>query len=378
MLQQHGEFILADNVPANEFLNLEGRKLSTSRGWAVWLHEYLAEFPGRQDELRYVLASIAPETKDSEFTWKDYQTRVNSELVGILGNLVNRVLVLTEKYFENQVPEAGECAELRTYITSQRDKMSDALENFRLREGLAELINVARHGNQLLSEKEPWKTIKDNREYTAITLYDCLQIIANIAVLAKPYLPFTSQKIFEMLRLDGDTLHWSDAGRQDLLKVGHELGKASLLFQKIEDEAIEEQIAKLQSKQPAPVEKEMKAPTPTPVAKAAIEEIQFDDFAKIDLRVGTIINAEKVEKADKLLKLSVDIGTEVRTIVSGIAPYFTLAELIGQQVTVVVNLAPKKLKGIESKGMLLLAEDGEGKLQFVMPKNLTPNGSKIR
>ena len=385
MLMDHGEFILADNVPANEFLNLEGRKLSTSRNWAVWLHEYLEEFKGKQDELRYVLTSIAPETKDSEFTWKDYQTRVNSELVAILGNLVNRVLVLTDKYFDNQVPEARECKDLRAFTTDQKNKITEALENFRFREGLSELINIARHGNQTLSEKEPWRTIKDNREYTAATLYDCLQIIANLAILCEPFLPFTSRKIFDMLKLDPASLSWEDAGRQDLLKPGHRLGIASLLYQKIEDEQIEKQVEKLHS-----TDTKLTTTTKTPkVEKESTTtsqqspvnshpEIVFDDFAKIDLRIGTILTAEKVEKADKLLKLSVDLGFEVRTIVSGIAEHFKPEDLVGTQVSVVANLAPRKLRGIESKGMILLAEDAAGRLHFVSPKDLTENGSIIR
>jgi methionyl-tRNA synthetase len=388
MLMDHGGFILADNVPANEFLNLEGQKLSTSRNWAVWLHEYLEEFKDKQDELRYVLTSIAPETKDSEFTWKDYQTRVNSELVGIFGNLVNRVLVLTDKYFDNQVPQAKECGELKTFTTDQKNKITEALENFRFREGLSELINIARHGNQLLSEKEPWKTIKDNREYTAATLYDCLQIITNLAILCEPFLPFTSKKIFDMLNLAPASLTWDDAGRQDLLKPGHKLGKAALLYQKIEDEQIEKQVEKLHStvskSTPPKISKVDAANSNTSdaasatVLKPLAPEIVFDDFAKIDLRAGTILSAEKVEKADKLLKLTVDLGFEVRTIVSGIAEHFKPEDLIGLQVSVVANLAPRKLRGIESKGMILLAEDTAGRLHFVSPKDLTENGSIIK
>jgi methionyl-tRNA synthetase len=386
MLMDHGEFILADNVPADEFLNLEGQKFSTSRNWAVWLHEYLEDFKGKQDELRYVLTSIAPETKDSEFTWKDYQTRVNSELVGIFGNLVNRVLVLTDKYFDNQVPEAKECKELKTFTNDQKNKITDALENFRFREALSELINIARHGNQLLSEKEPWKTIKTSKEQTAATLYDCLQIIANLAILCEPFLPFTSKKIFDMLQLDATSLSWDDAGRQDLLTPGHKLGKAALLYQKIEDEQIEAQIEKLKG---SPQIRhgggfntntkgmENKETNSTEI-KNPKSEISIDDFTKIDLRVGTILSAEKVEKADKLLKLSVDLGFEVRTIVSGIAEHFKPEDLTGTQVSVVANLAPRRLRGIESKGMILLSEDAEGRLHFVSPKDLTQNGSIIR
>ena len=381
MLMEHGEFIVADNVPANEFLNLEGNKLSTSRNWAVWLHEYLEEFKDKQDELRYVLASIAPETKDSEFTWKDYQTRVNSELVGIFGNLVNRVLVLTDKYFENRVPQAKENSELQSFIAAQRDKITDSLENFRFREGLGELMNLARHGNQLLSEKEPWKTIKTDKELTAQTLYDCLQIIANLAILCEPFLPFTSGKILDMLQVEGTALTWADAGRVDMMKPEHQLGKAALLYQKIEDEQITSQIEKLHATRDKQAKDKVAAKKETPMPSETIDpksEITFDDFAKIDLRVGTILTAEKVEKADKLLKLTVDMGSEVRTIVSGIAEHFKPEELIGLQVSVVANLAPRKLRGIESKGMILLAENEAGKLEFVSPKNLMPNGSIIR
>jgi methionyl-tRNA synthetase len=381
MLMEHGEFIVADNVPANEFLNLEGRKLSTSRGWAVWLHEYLRDFKDRQDELRYVLTSIAPETKDSEFTWKDFQTRINSELVGIFGNLVNRVLVLTEKNFDNRVPQARECKDIKEFISAQKEKVTDAFEHFRFREALAEIMNVARYGNQMLSEKEPWKMIKESKERTGLVLYDGLQIIANLAILCEPILPFSSKKLFDMLRLDATQFSWDDIGRQDLIKPGHELGKASLLYPKIEDDAINEQIEKLHAKggeqQPATPSK-TSTPTMEPEIQSQKSEISIDDFVKIDLRVGTILTAEKVEKADKLLKLSVDMGYETRTIVSGIAEHFKPEELPGTQVCVVANLAPRKLRGIESKGMILLAEDSSGKLQFVSPKNLTENGSIVR
>jgi methionyl-tRNA synthetase len=388
MLMDHGEFILADNVPANEFLNLEGQKLSTSRNWAVWLHEYLAEFPGKQDELRYVLTSIAPETKDSEFTWKDYQTRVNSELVSIFGNFVNRVLVLTATHFDNQAPQADECQELKVFITDQKNKITGHLESFHFRDALSEVINVARYGNKMLTEKEPWKTIKENKEYTGTTLYDGLQIIANLAILCEPFLPFTSQKLFDMLQLAPAQLSWDDIGRQDILKPGHKLGKAAHLFQPISDEAIEKQVEKLHSNPQPPkgglnsqiqaTGSDIKAVSPSPTEKAGMGPVTIDDFTKIDLRVGTILSAEKVEKADKLLKLSVDMGFEIRTIVSGIAAHFKAEDLPGTQVSVVANLAPRKLRGIESKGMILLAEDAEGRLHFVSPKDLTQNGSIIR
>ncbi len=383
MLHMHGDYIVPDNVPANEFLNLEGDKMSTSRKWSVEMHEYLEDFPGKADELRYVLCSIAPETKDSEFTWRDFQTRVNSELVGIFGNLVNRVLILTEKYFDNQVPKSGECAELKTFIENQRNKISEAIEHFHFREALSEMMNVARHGNQLLSEKEPWKTIKENKEYTAATLYDCLQIIANLGILCEPFLPYTSRKIFEMLNTDPTYYTWADAGRQNLLKPGHILGKATLLYQKIEEEQVEAQILKL--KKATIAHHPTNDTTAKPPAKAqksetenAKSEITYDDFSKLDLRIGTILTAEKVEKADKLLKLTVDMGFETRTIVSGIAEYFKPEDLIGLQVSVVANLAPRKIRGIESKGMILLAENEDGKLHFINSKELTKNGSPIR
>lgn len=378
MLHMHGDYIVPDNVPANEFLNLEGDKMSTSRRWSVEMHEYLQDFAGKADELRYVLCSIAPETKDSEFTWKDYQTRVNSELVGIFGNLVNRVLILTEKNFDNKVPTADECKDLKAFITAQRDKISDALENFHFREALQEMMNVARHGNQMLSEKEPWKTIKENREYTGITLYDGLQIIANLAILCRPFLPFTSDKLFKMLNLDGDSFNWFDAGRQNLLKPGHVLGKAELLYQKLENDVIEKQVQKLQATKTAAAAAPKTTTVETTETPAQKPEVTYDDFSKLDLRVGTILTAEKVEKADKLLKLSIDLGYETRTVVSGIAEFFKPEEIIGQQVSLVANLAPRKIRGIESRGMILMAEDETGKLHFVSPKDLTKNGSTIR
>ena len=384
MLHMHGGYIVPDNVPANEFLNLEGDKMSTSRRWSVEMHEYLEDLPGRPDELRYVLCSIAPETKDSEFTWKDYQTRVNSELVAIFGNLVNRVLVLTAQNFDNKVPQANWCDDQQAFITEQRDKISQALENFQFRDALAELMNIARYGNKMLTENEPWKTIKTDREQTGITLYDGLQIIANLAILCEPFLPFTSKKLFDMLNMDNRHLSWSDAGRQDLLKPGHLLGKAELLYKKLEDDVIQKQIDKLKknsaaNQKPEVKTKAMEQNAEAPKFPAAVKpEITYDDFAKIDLRVATILAAEKVEKADKLLKLTLDMGFETRTVVSGIAEYFKPEEIVGLQVSVVANLAPRKLKGIESRGMILMAEDEVGRLHFANPKDLTSNGSIIK
>lgn len=379
MLMEHGDFITADNVPANEFLNLEGDKLSTSRNWAVWLHEYLEDFPEKQDVLRYTLCANLPETKDNDFTWKDFQAKNNSELVAILGNLVNRVLVLTDKYFDGKVPSAGTCSNLQNFINQQKEKVTSALEDFRFREALHELMNVARHGNKLLTEKEPWKLIKTDEKATGIVLYDCLQIIANLAVLAEPFLPFTSKKLHEMLNLNGTNLSWKNIGEMDLLKPGHQLNKATLLFEKIEDAAIEIQVAKLKKTENVVIETESSNELKTEKKCEPLQpEITFDDFAKIDLRIGTILTAEKVEKADKLLKLSVDLGFETRTIVSGIAAYFKPESLPGTQVCVVANLAPRKLRGIESKGMILLAENADGKLVFVTPQEAILAGSGVK
>jgi len=279
-------------VPANEFLNLEGDKLSTSRNWAVWLHEYLEEFPGKQDVLRYTLCANMPETKDNDFTWKDFQTKNNSELVAILGNLVNRVLVLTDKYFEGKVPHAGTCTDLQNFILQQKEKVEKSLEEFRFREALHEVMNIARHGNKLLTEKEPWKLIKTDKDATGIVLYDCLQIIANIALIAEPFLPFTSQKLFTMLNLIDNNLSWKNIGEMEILKSNHQLNKANLLFDKIEDDVIEVQVAKLKRAE-SNISTALPISTENAVQKiaAAQPEIVFDDFAKIDLRVGTILSA---------------------------------------------------------------------------------------
>ncbi|MDB5281178.1 MAG: metG, partial [Bacteroidota bacterium] len=329
---------------------------------------------------RYVLASTFPETKDSEFTWKDYQVRVNSELVGIFGNFVNRVLVLCDKYYEGKVPKSDECTELKTFVLEQKTKVSNSLEDFKFREALAELMNVARHGNKLLTEKEPWKTFKQNPEQTAFTLYDCLQIIGNLAIMCEPFLPFTSKKLFDMLNLDAKDFSWSDIGRQDIVKPGHQLGKSALLYQKIEDEVIQKQVDKLlatKQQEPTPTIANNKMETQSEVQPQK-PEITYDEFTKMDIRVGTILTAEKVEKADKLLKLSVDLGFETRTVVSGIAEFFKPEDIVGLQVSMIANLAPRKIRGIESKGMILLAEDGDGRLRFVLPKELTKNGSIIK
>ena len=377
MLMEHGDFILPDQVPGNEFLNLEGRKISTSKNWAVWLHEYLQDFPGKQDELRYVLTSIMPETKDSEFTWKDFQTRVNSELVGVLGNLVNRVLVLTEKYYGGVVPPSGPCAELESFVKEKKAAIDQYMESFRFREALHECMQLARHGNRLLTEKEPWKTIKTHPEQTAAVLYDGLQILAGLSIALRPFLPFTAGKLSSMLCLPTESVTWADLGRQDLLAPGHRLGKAELLFEKVEDEAITHQMHKLLNMENKPVEQ----PSPSSEAEQVNPLkplIGIDDFTKIQLCTGTILAAEKVEKADKLLKLEIDLGFEVRTVLSGIAQHFGVDEVVGKQVVVVANLAPRTMRGIESKGMILMAQDNTGKLVFVHPETLTNNGAEVK
>lgn len=376
MLHATGTYIVPDNVPANEFLNLEGDKMSTSRKWSIEMHDYIAAFPDKTDVLRYTLCANMPENKDSEFTWKDFQTRNNSELVAILGNLVNRVAILTQKNFDNKVPQATGCSDLEAFIKNQKEKISELLEQFKFREALTEVMNVARHGNKLLTEKEPWKLIKTDVEATGIVLYDCLQIIANISILIEPFLPFTAQKIRSILN-QNTTWNWSDIGRQDLVAAGSTLGEISLLFDKIEDDVIQAQIDKLQAnallQQAAPAA-EINVATTDPNKP----QIQYDDFSKMQIVTGTILAATKVPKADKLLQLTIDIGWEQRTVVSGIAEHFSPEEIIGRQVSLLANLAPRKLKGIESQGMILMAEDSDGKLQFVAPSSPVSNGSEIR
>lgn len=386
MLMEHGAFITADNVPANEFLNLEGDKISTSRNHAVWLHEYLEEFPGKQDELRYVLTSIAPETKDADFTWKDFQQKVNSELVAIMGNFVNRVMVLTWKYFDGKVPAEKEIepttekrkAILNSYLKTHDElnatikEMIQCLNEFRFREAQFHCMNLARIGNRYLQENEPWKLAKEDMEAVAAIMNYALVVVGNIAIACEPFLPNTSKKLKHQLNAESFSVCWNEFWKEaqliNPLPEGHQLNKAELLFSNIEDEAIEKQIAKLKKE---PVLTELKKVDTSKASsvgggKEGVE-IQYEDFAKIDLRVGKILSAEKVEKADKLLKLTVDLGFEQRTIVSGIAEHFKPEEIIGKQVTIVANLAPRKLRGIESKGMILMAENSDGKLQFVNP-----------
>lgn len=376
ILHAHGGFILPENVPANEFLNLEGDKLSTSRNHAVWLHEYLEEFPHKQDELRYVLTSILPETSDSEFTWKDFQARVNNELVAILGNFINRVLVLSDKYFAGQVMPATQlgAAEQRVFqeLSAYPALIEQSITTYRFREAMTHMMNVARLGNKYLADAEPWKVIKTDEEQVKTVLNVSLQIAANLAIMAQPFLPHTAEKIFTMLQLVDRS--WSSAGRSDLLQAGHQLGAHGLLFEKITDEQIQFQLDKLAKAKEANTSK---AVTDQPVVPAK-EDISFDDFTKLDIRVGTILSAEKVAKTKKLLKLQIDTGIDQRTVVSGIAEFFAPEDIIGKQVSIIVNLAPREIKGIQSQGMILMAEEADGRLDFVsVGEGITP-GSIIR
>ncbi|MFY8096971.1 MAG: methionine--tRNA ligase [Flavobacterium sp.] len=363
MLKAEGSYILPDNVPANEFLNLEGNKLSTSKNWAVWLHEYLQDFPEKQDALRYALTANAPETKDNDFTWKDFQARNNNELAAIFGNFINRVVVLTNKYYEGVVPTPNEftevdeqtLAELKAYPAV----IASSIERYRFREALGELMNVARLGNKYLADGEPWKMVKENPERVKTQMYVALQIASALAILAEPFLPFTSAKLTKILNIELN--NWNlDFSQWNVTKPGHQIGQAEILFAQIEDTEIQKQLDKLEASKQANKIANMKA-------EPAKETITFEDFAKVDLRIGTIIEAEKMPKANKLLVLKVDTGIDVRTIVSGIAEHFTPEEVIGKKVTVLVNLAPRALRGVESEGMLLLTNTPEGKLVFVNP-----------
>ncbi len=367
MLKAEGSYILPDNVPANEFLNLEGNKLSTSKNWAVWLNEYLVDFPEKQDVLRYTLTSNAPETKDNDFTWKDFQARNNNELVAIFGNFINRVVVLTNKYYNGIIPTPNAFNEVDertlTELKAYPAVIESSIERYRFREALGELMNVARLGNKYLADEEPWKLIKTDEERVKTQMYVALQIAAALSTLAEPFLPFSAAKLKKMLNVtsSGVEMTWNQvAETSDLIPAGHQIGQAELLFAKIEDEEIQKQIDKLEATKLANA---AEAKTAEPQKETA----QFEDFAKIDLRVGTIIEAEKMPKANKLLVLKVDTGIDVRTIVSGIAEHFTPEEVIGKQVTVLVNLAPRALRGVNSEGMLLLTETKEGKLVFVNP-----------
>lgn len=373
ILKAHGDYILPDNVPANEFLNLEGDKISTSRNWAVWLHEYLEDFKDKQDVLRYVLCANAPETKDNDFTWKDFQARNNNELVAIFGNFVNRVLVLSHKYFNGKVEARAELSAYDIEVLNEMKKypsiISNSLEQFRFREGLQEFMNLARLGNKYLADTEPWKLIKEDEQRVKTILNIGLQIAANLAILAEPFLPQTSTKLLDMLNLN--TNKWLDAGNENLLSNGHQLSEASLLFEKIEDDVIEKQLQKLEaSKKQNEIQNAMVEPSK--------ENISFDEFSKVDIRVGTILEAEKVAKTKKLLKLKIDTGIDVRTVVSGIAEYYEPENIIGQQVSILVNLAPRDIKGITSQGMILMAENADGSLAFVSPTQNISNGGSVK
>jgi methionyl-tRNA synthetase len=372
MLKHEGSYILPENVPANEFLNLEGDKISTSRNWAVWLHEYLEEFPEKQDVLRYALASNMPETKDNDFTWKDFQAKNNNELVAIIGNFVNRALVLTHKYYDGIVPQPNADTEyekeIRQEIVRIKESIEKNIENFKFREALKEAVNITRLGNKYLADTEPWKLIKTDEERVKTIMYYSIQLCALSSILAEPFLPFTSIKLFSMLNIEKPD--WEETARFDTVPAGHKLNKPELLFERIEDDKIELQIAKL-----------MKAKEDNEAANKAVASqkglITYDDFIKQDIRIATIIEAEKVPKADKLLKLKVDTGIDTRIIVSGIAKYYNPEDIIGKQVCVLVNLAPRTLKGIESNGMVLMAEDKDGSLKFISPECLCSNGSTV-
>ena len=372
MLKAHGGYILPDNVPANEFLNLEGDKISTSRNWAVWLNEYLDDMPGKQDVLRYVLCANAPETKDNDFTWKDFQTRNNNELVAVLGNFVNRALVLTEKYFDGTVPEAGPLAEYDEQTLAELPRIKaaveDAIENYRFREALREAMNMARLGNKYLADTEPWKVVKTDKDRVATILNVALQITANLAIVIEPFMPFTAEKMLGMLSVG--KLDWEMLGRSDILQAGHKIGKSSLLFEKIEDSVIEAQLKKLADAKAA---NQAAAKTVEPQKP----DVSFDDFSRMDIRVGTILSAEKMPKTKKLLHLTVNTGIDKRDIVSGIAEHFTPEELVGKQVLVLVNLTPRELKGVVSNGMLLMSEDASGRLVLLSPTQNVYNGAIV-
>lgn len=370
MMKAHGDYIMPENVPAFEFLNLENDKISTSRNWAVWAHEYVEDFPGQQDVLRYALLSSAPETKDNNFTWKDFQTKNNSELVGIFGNFINRVAVLIHKYYDGVVPQGDINSPELQEISKSAKEISGFLENYEFRNSLTALMNLARFGNQYLQTEEPWKTIKDNPEKAAHSLFVGAQIAVALAQLCEPFMPFSSEKLLNMFNVEKKD--WNTIENQSvLIETGHKINESSLLFSKIEDDVIEAQIQKLENT------KQNNKKT-NPNANPMKEEITFDEFTKIDLRTATIIEAEKVEKADKLLKLTVDTGVDVRTVVSGIAESFTPEEVIGKQVMILLNLAPRKIRGIESQGMLLLTTKPDGKLSFVTPDDSNvENGIEI-
>ena len=374
MLKAHGDYILQENVPANEFLNLEGDKISTSQNWAVWLHEYLDEVPGKEDVLRYVLCANAPETKDNDFTWKDFQARNNSELVAVVGNFVNRALVLTKKYYDGVIPERGALTEYDEATIEELQKIKASLErnieNYHFREALKDAMAYSRIGNKYLADTEPWKVVKTDPERVKTILNIALQITANTAIAIEPFMPFSAEKMLKMLAVD--KFGWEQLGSMELMAAGHTIGEAQLLFEKIEDDVIQAQLDKLEASRKAKLAAE--------AAQNVTEqkpEVTFDDFQKMDIRVSTILEAEKVAKTKKLLKLTIDTGIDKRTIVSGIAEYYTPEQLVGRQVLVLANLAPREIKGIESRGMILMAEDALGRLVLVQPEDKTMSGAMI-
>jgi len=395
MLKAHGGFVFPDNVPANEFLNIEGEKVSTSRNWAVWVHEYIKDFPGCEDVLRYVLCSNAPETKDNDFTWKDFQERNNSELVSIFGNFVNRTFVLMHKLCGGKVPalhaDVLDDTDKNTLaeFEATKKRVEENLENFKFRDALFDVIDLARKGNKYMQEKEPWIVAKgleadpSKQKLIDNCLHVCLQLTANLAILINPFLPFTAKKMLHLMKVVEKMLEWENAGKTKLLSVGYSLRAPELLFRKIENEEIDAQIQKLKAGLVKPEAGGQKSEAGSSTSDIGLPtsdlkpQIQYDDFAKLDLRVGTILSAEKVQKADKLLKLQIDLGFETRTIVSGIAEHFKPEEITGKQVVVVANLAPRKMRGIESNGMILMAEDKTGKLHFVNPVDAIDNGSSV-
>ena len=374
MLKAHGDYILPENVPSNEFLNLEGDKISTSRNWAIWLHEYLEEFPGKEDVLRYVLCANAPETKDNDFTWKDFQARNNSELVAILGNFVNRALVLTQKYYNGVVPACGELTDYDKETIAELQQIKAQLErnieNYHFREALKDAMNFARIGNKYLADTEPWKVVKTDPERVKTILNIALQITANTAIAIEPFMPFSAAKMIAMLATE--KFGWEQMGKMDLINEGHTIGKAELLFEKIEDDTIQKQLDKL-----AAIKEANLAAEKAQEVEGQKDNVSFDDFQKMDIRVSTILKAEKVAKTKKLLKLLVDTGIDEREIISGIAEHFTPEELVGQQVLVLVNLEPRELKGTLSRGMILMAEDATGKLRLLQPNEPTHNGAIV-
>ncbi len=373
MLKAEGSYILPENVPANEFLNLEGDKISTSRNWAVWLHEYLIDFKDKQDVLRYVLTANAPETKDNDFTWKDFQARNNNELVAIYGNFVNRSMVLTQKYYDGKVPALGTLTdfdkETLDSIGAIVKSTEEALENFKFREAIKEAMNLARLGNKYLADTEPWKLIKTDPDRVPTIMNIALQITANLAILTEPFLPFSAQKLRNMLNM-GEA-NWKLCGNKEILMTGHTINEPSLLFDKIEDDAIQIQLNRLE-------QTKLANQAETKTAAPAKANVSYDEFSTMDIRIGTILEAEKVAKTKKLLKLKIDTGIDQRTVVSGIAEYFQPEEIIGQQVSILVNLAPRNIKGIDSQGMILMAEDADGKLVFVTPSSKVKNGSEVK